>query len=46
MTELASTIEPAPSIGAGLVRAIKSFALLKESGVGHRALLRQTGCVG
>jgi len=34
MADLASTIEPAPSVGAALVRALKSFALLRESGVG------------
>ncbi len=34
MTDLASTIEPAPTLGAALVRALKSFALLRESVVG------------
>ena len=34
MVDLPSTVEPAPTMGAALVRALKSFALLKESGVG------------
>ncbi len=34
MAELAKTITPAPTIGAAFVRALKSFALLTESGVG------------
>jgi peptide/nickel transport system permease protein len=34
MAEMAKTITPAPSSGGAFVRALKSFALLSESGVG------------
>jgi peptide/nickel transport system permease protein len=34
MAELTKTITPAPTIGTALVRALKSFALIRESGVG------------
>jgi len=33
MSEIAKTIEPAPSAGIALTKALKSFALLRESGV-------------
>ncbi|MDP6786265.1 MAG: ABC transporter permease [Rhodospirillales bacterium] len=34
MTEIARTITPAPTFGAALMRALKSFALIRESWVG------------
>jgi len=33
MSEIAKTVEPAPSAGAALTKALKSFGLLRESGV-------------
>jgi len=33
MSNIANTVQPAPSAGAALTKALKSFALLRESGV-------------